>query len=402
MSTMSASKYLEDLQRRAYEAVGISSDQIILERARLLGLYAKNPLDFFSSETLAGVSPRYQTEFADSSIDTLRKLKEIKLPTRYEDPLFYQLMLELSDNIREALNFLYKGDTRSNVTLPLFGTLPMGDINARSISLSMIDEYLLVFEDQLFVFCNLLSKLLAIAFPIKSIRQVQGRRDPHVTFSTDYNDIEKNISENKQIQQRFQELVLAYLLKGRPSSAPRYLLDRQYVQRAFTLRRSMELFILGHEYGHVIFNHHKDPPVVSNIGGQKVNEIKHSWMQEFEADSLGLVLTIAALKQHGIDFYLSCEGAELFFSAIDIISRGRSIINTGQEENRSKDTGSHPPPANRRMTLRELVKRLYGDRAADLGIIVEKTINKLWEKTRPALYEQYQIGQMLDPRWQHA
>jgi hypothetical protein len=178
----------------------------------------------------------------------------------------------------------------------------------------------------------------------------------HATFSLRIPDIEKCISENSQIVDRFQDLMKSYLIGGKSSAAERYILEDLYNTPALILRRSMELFIMGHEYSHILAGHLDHRQIVPrSLVEHQVNEIKYLWEQEHQADILGSSLAILAMKRYEkVDFAFSYWGADIFFTALDTIEKGKIILSTGEKNYiyQIEEHSSHPPPLSRRGMLR--------------------------------------------------
>src|SRR4051812_7837907 len=103
------------------------------------------------------------------------------------------------------------------------------------------------------------------------------------------------------------------------SPAPQYILEDRTAQLiASWLTQASELFILGHEYGHVICGHGTNKRMISSeIANENVKEVRFSWEQEFEADSVGLMLAMEYYGRIG-NFAIGYTGAEMFFSFSDI------------------------------------------------------------------------------------
>jgi hypothetical protein len=165
----------------------------------------------------------------------------------------------------------------------------------------------------------------------------------------------------------------------------------------------MECFIMGHEYGHIIEGHLANRSTAAALlGNDKVQEYVRSWEQEFDADAVGASLVIDAMRrQRHFDVALSFWGADFFFSCIEIVERGVSIVKTGQENQLT--FGSHPPVALRREALRNaLAKSLpeeHAKAAVTLGRTLEQIIEELWSITKPHLLALHNQHQALAAVW---
>jgi hypothetical protein len=118
-----------------------------------------------------------------------------------------------------------------------------------------------------------------------------------------------------------------------------------------------ELFIMGHEYGHILSGHFSDrsSKVHSALPGDDVNEFGTSWQQEFQADNRGAELMSAALQIREYPFQMSFVGADFFFICAMLVERGLSILNTGIDTvPDGNDTSTTHPPAGLRLAALHL------------------------------------------------
>jgi hypothetical protein len=326
-----------------------------------------------------------------------------ELPSRYQQANDYLLLVSLKSQIEQAV-----GDLNWKLPLsPQVGTLPTGSVNAAACPVPNSDELLVVFEDQLFTFVLLLSKVLLRSLPF------EGNRDGNLHFSTDEAAWKRNLSENPMILRRFQEVLYAYLLAGKPGSAPRYTLEEPYNTIAGELITSTELFIMGHEYGHIIAGHVAhgrsssalpDPAEVPSPAADPAESAQmESWAREFEADSLGLQLMLFAMKRRGItNLRLAYWGADVFLSCLQVVEHGLTIMRQGNEDHIELES-DHPPVLFRREMLRGVLRAHapaeMAEGAVKLAATVEQIINELWAQTRGHLLGLRARGETLDARW---
>jgi predicted Zn-dependent protease len=140
---------------------------------------------------------------------------------------------------------------------------------------------------------------------------------------------------------------------------------------------------------------------MASLAGLEIEEVKRSWSQEFEADALGLSLMLAAMQKKGMDLSLSFWGADFFFSCIDILERGASVIRTGDENERHQS--SHPDPQSRRENLRALISKQLPEQESkgpiELARTLEHIIEELWKRTKSTLRKHHDSGQRLSAIW---
>jgi hypothetical protein len=384
---------LEKLQEREYRRLGRLGDY---EKDNSLqdADFNRRMVEEMIQKRAAFLPPEVMAEMREKLLEGISANAKAEMPTKYEEPSGYHLMTNLARQVEDAASEL----GHPLPIRPQLGTLPTQNVNAMAVRVPDSDEYLILFESELFTFALLLSKVVARAIPFK------GSESGMLNFSTEGEDIEKSIAENPEITRRFREVVLAYLIKGRPSAAPAYLPEEPYGTLAAILRQSMELFIMAHEYAHIISGHlseSKTAPI--DVGGQHGDEVIRSWQQELEADAQGLELMVRAMQKRNHDLALSYWGADLFFSCIEVVEQGISIMRTGRESEEGQLTDSHPPVQLRREMLRELLKRSLPEEHAQapiqLGMVLEQLIASLWSATKPLLGEYQRAGGKLSPIW---
>jgi hypothetical protein len=218
----------------------------------------------------------------------------------------------------------------------------------------------------------------------------KGTEDRRLVFSFESNDIKRQIDRDDEILQRFREFLFASLRKN--STAPQYFLQPPHNRIAEIIRDSMETFIFGHEFSHILFNHRRGGTLMSaQIGEVAFKKLVHLWQNEFDADCWGLLLMLGTMRNKGYSFSLGYLGAELFFSFQNIFERGMCLLNSGTEDwfwCDGRENGplcDHPPAMIRRQKLRELVKNQFGEESLEPSKAVENMIKILWDKTKDIL-----------------
>lgn len=133
--------------------------------------------------------------------------------------------------------------------------------------------------------------------------------------------------------------------------------DDILVKISSLIRESFELFIVAHEYSHILLRHfEKNEKVDLNetkyiyIKDEKIETVFNSWIQEISADVLAANLTILAMK--GYDFATSYMGVDICLIAICILE---TIIQQFKGKRLSYST--HPPGTSRREIVFESLKK---------------------------------------------
>ncbi len=383
MSQRRAEIFLEQLQKATYS-------------------YWQIPLPSFDADSDSRRAEAFiESQFPDASRAYIeQKLQRLvndqqrsqQVITPYEDPNWYTIMVDLSHEIEQAA----KEAGLIAARRPMLGTLPTGQINAKTIRVPGTDEHIILFEWQLFLFALLLSKAVARALPLTP------GEPGYINVSVDPNAIRQRIYSDPSIEARFADVVLAYAVTGKPGLAEPYFAEPLYGTLTVTLLSCMELFVMGHEYGHIVLEHLTTTPRNVRPRLNEAEEISYSWRQEYDADLIGLELMMRVAEgQRKIPANFSYSGADLFFTAIDIMDRAVSVLN-GEEETARK-LGSHPPNRERRWLLRRMIPRLAGKEAAEMileyALGVQDAVDVLWELARPRLLELHRQGIRPAPWW---
>lgn len=266
--------------------------------------------------------------------------------SRFEPFETFALLSHLMAEIEPVVE---KFEDLKNTKKILFGSLGTGDVNGVAINFDNPEYFIVLIDDGVFGFANLLTKAIALSFPQKPEANNQLR------FSTEIGDIESHLQANSEASQRFVELYLAYILDGNPLAAPPYLLGRDYISFVSAWRDTMEFFILAHEFGHVHLGH-----LNSNLRGlitrRGYEEIPASWQQEFEADFFGLVVALTCMGARGFSPSLTYVGIEMFFLGIAALEN--SLARLGGYQFCDDGSATHPASITRRIALREFLSSI--------------------------------------------
>lgn len=362
----------------------------------------------YLKRSAASLSPQEMAEWRAAWKLRTEENDRLELPTRFENRPRYIQMMRLSRQIEESA-------TEIGYNLPLhlqIGTLPTGKVNAVAKPFPKSGEYLVLFESGMFVFTLLLSKAFTRAMPPEGVREVR------LLYSMVDEDWQRSLAENPEIVRRFQEVICAYLFTGTPYNAPQYLAEEPYGTLAEWLHLPTTLFVMGHEYGHIIRGHSgtdqdSAPPTQndkdesgkdeSEEKAQLVAHVTRKWQQEFEADVQGLELMRHATAKQDYSLALSYWGAEFFLICNQIVENSISVMRTGEESDPVQASDTHPPAWVRRDRLRQVLQNSYPHDEIQVPIQLVEHLERigeaLWAQTKPALQKLRAAGQTLSPVW---
>jgi hypothetical protein len=374
--------FLEDLQRQLADTNCTSS--------RSASIQEKEHLRSFL--TIMG---RSDAEIDSFLTDYYSNMPEP--PSRFQDGSEYWLLIELAEAIERAAEI-------TGTVLPprpALGTLPTGQINALTIIVPDAERQLVVFDDQMPTFAMLLSKVIALALPFK-----QQKSGNYMLYTRPYK-IFGNIARNPEIVSRFTNIVLSYAIDGQISNADPFLLPTKFqtiVSSSPT--RSMELFVLGHEYGHLVMNHARSSlKRTRKLESMSFQEADYNWGQEGLADQFGLALSVTAMHlKESTNIPMSYWGADFFFSAVEIMDQALSLLRYGQDREPSASSSrSHPPISVRKELVREKLRKdvgeVLGKEAIYVGKALELTTYELWRRARKNVLRLHEEGVRPARRW---
>ena len=388
---MKPNEHLLKLQEEHYNGY-ITAEELVEERK------------IVQEETKSRLLKKYQNELNTEELKQFekdldehhKKVENIELPTKYEDPDTYLLLLELSSIIQNGISTSHVihqetkkvvklTDQNYNFTVPYVGSIAFGDVNAATIPCDN-NEHLILFETEFITFCYLVCKVLVQLMP-------EYDSTLEKSFEEYMKEVEEKISKNPSIIERFKELVIAYATTGRATKAPVYEINAKYNHALIGLTHAMEVFAMGHEYAHILIGHTTRESFENEYSLEGLSRIFYLQHQEYEADHLALTLTLEGLKNEGDENYFgNYLGFESFFSALEISERAKYIVKIGDDtwywRKNGRSSGNpqdHPPIDARREKLRDQAKFVFGEKFLEGGKITENIIKRLYEKIKPDL-----------------
>jgi hypothetical protein len=206
---MTGEEYLQHIQEREYERVA--------GKPRDIDTLIREHPDRLAEFLLKKQRPKSPLEQALPRAQAYASIKSFagtKLPTPYENPIAYSIMTRLTADIEESAETIFGWKYENRPTL---GTLPLGTVDASATHIPFTEKFVIVFQENIFVFISLLAKVVAAAIP------ADGSVEP-AEFSYSVDGIDKKIATNPIIRERFSDVLASYLLEGRPHANGQYVL----------------------------------------------------------------------------------------------------------------------------------------------------------------------------------
>ncbi|MFC7640158.1 hypothetical protein ACFQX6_03275 [Streptosporangium lutulentum] len=314
-----------------------------------------------------------------------------------------EMLASLQDNIEQTAAARIKGVDLAPLS-PLIGYLQTGQLNAVSMRVpGRSGDYLVLFEDEMLLFASKLSKAVAWAIPC-------GPSDANgmMTFEWGMPPVTERIEARPEVAEQFADIVITYAVTGGVGQAAHHMVPPGYLNLASMMRDSLEYFVLGHEYSHILLGHLDIAESRKGVlPASEAEVLAYSWRQELDADWFGMVLSINALIDHeDQDIPFGFIGISLFFDALDVMDRAVALLQTGDEN--ARQLGSHPPSDLRKRYLRDFLPQMAGGdpelsedvrTALELADVQSEIIRLLWERTRPILLDLRRHGVSVAPTW---
>jgi len=174
------------------------------------------------------------------------------------------------------------------------------------------------------------------------------------------------------------EVVLAYIALGDTTYATRFPADAsRRGMVASRITNDAELFLVAHEYGHLIGGHLDNPAGTTSLimpTGSQLNLIRKSHEQEFAADEMAVeLMTIRLAGRLGDDLetnrllYRINAGGPLFFLMLDdLITRARNEVDGLPP---SPLANNHPPSRERAAKLFDFFTNLGSEEMVRLAAV---------------------------------
>lgn len=260
----------------------------------------------------------------------------LDLPTPFQNITDYRILENLRARIANTAERT-KIDVPPGVTL---GTLPMGDVAARTFTVKDTDQYVIVVREGVLSFVHVLGKVLLSAMEAE-------QPDSTMRFTADLANVAANVATKPQIVTDLDDLLEACFTDGNAWHAPHTYPPASYMHPLAMLIDSAELFVLCHELAHVKLGHFKpDPERAARAAGLEMPEALYC---EFAADEVGMH---DALIVMGANFDVwareAASGISLLLTGLDIYERARELYPKAEP---SRPDPTHPSYAQRRAAI---------------------------------------------------
>lgn len=316
------------------------------------------------------IKDRYDNiEFYEKDKNLFKKLKEIAInlntPISEQDSAGYFILNRHSENIIKVAN-------ENNIIIPngiVLGTLPLNYLDAFTCVFPQ-GQRLIALSEGLFLFLYSMGRVVSSFF--SKINDDENKS--YATFDFNKDSINENLKTNKKGHELFLETLILYFLYENLSFSKIYYEEDININLSAVLWDTAELFIVAHEYSHIILGH---LPAEKNFSKRFLDDnsmlyqIVRNWSEEFSADALAFQLTMAKNQNSGYGLFACYLGIEFLFACLDIIEK---IYNVEFSE-------THPSAQMRIENLRRYFKSALPNKSRtiiDGTSVVQEIMTSLW------------------------
>lgn len=183
----------------------------------------------------------------------------------------------LHQRVKEIEAVLQGFDPQGRFARACFGTVPGGGLDASSFKVKGCDEYAIVIPEGFFHLTNLLTKLVILLQPLTNTSS-----GPVFLPSAPFDQLGR--LKHPYVVFRHRDLLEGFFLWGDPKASLPYTKALPFQDRFAYLLVGTELFVLAHEFAHVVLGHLDLPD------GANAEDL------ELEADALALKIVTAYFR----------------------------------------------------------------------------------------------------------
>jgi hypothetical protein len=199
------------------------------------------------------------------------------------------------------------------------------------------------------------------------------------------------ILADQRFHDRLFDAMYTHVVKGNAGTAPQYLLPEPANSLATSLRHTMELFIVAHEYGHIIEGHLTKVPLQSKPETTRSGEFVYQpeWLEELAADDRATEIVLHHAIAGRENLHVTVASIHLVLFCLELVDRAVNALMAPQnatartmdymvsalprpaiaavisEGERPGD--SHPSAASRRFKQRARFREFLDAKLADEG-----------------------------------
>jgi len=260
----------------------------------------------------------------------------------------------------------------NNINIPdeiVLGTLPLNYLDAFTCIFPK-GQRLIALSQGLLLFLYAMGRVVSSFFP----RLNYDENKNYVIFDFKRNTINQNLKTNKKGHEFFLETLILYFLFENLSYSKIYYEEDINMPLSAVLWDTAELFIVAHEYSHIILGH---LPAEKSFSKRFLDEnsmlyqIVRNWDEEFSADTLAFQLTMAKNQNSGYGSFACYLGIEFLFACLGLIEKINNV----------EFSETHPSAKMRIENLRQYIKSIFPSNSQNIldgTSIIQEIMAELW------------------------
>ena len=292
---------------------------------------------------------------------------QLNIPIDEQDRSTYAIVKRLSENVVQIMN-------ENNVQIPndiVLGTLPTSDFNAFVCPFDD-GQLLVVLNEGLLGFVYLMGRIVSSFISKKTM----DNKDTSETYDVDNNTIKENLVNYKEGHWRFIEIFILYFINKNMWGSKTYIEKDNNLSLSGILWDNAELFIVAHEYSHIVLDHLSNNTLNFKKEyldiNSKLYKVIRDWHQEVSADNLALQTVLAYSQKVGHGFYGGYLGVELALACLDVMEKALDI---GFSQ-------THPSAKIRKQQIRKALKEMLPEQYETIvngSMFIDEIVSYLWE-----------------------
>lgn len=265
------------------------------------------------------------------------------LPTRFDHANFYFILENLTKEIMETVaEFKFPLNK-----FPNYACIPTGKFCAYALSLKGAKKDFILFDSHVFLFFYLFSKLFSNCIPLEG---------NDLSFRSEA--VDQHLKRNPQAVDDMIELLATYATGGEISNCRQLPIDEKRIGLVHLLCTTMELSVIGHEFGHIWLGHLRAGEFVSPIS----NTPQDVRRQELEADFAAAIITGHCMMKKNEEMGLVVMGLDLAFISIALCNLVWEMIGFIDKKSIMEAINeTHPSTKERRENIKKYISECYND-----------------------------------------
>lgn len=294
--------------------------------------------------------------------ELLDHIKAYTPQTEYDEPFSGERVDSLRGQIEAAAETL-GFNLRDGVSA---GAMDSDGYEAMQQSVMLTKSSIILLTSNLLIMINRLAKLLSRSLPIDILENDQFRANYEI------NEAKKLLLKDEELQHAWTNFFADYAMSPENPFHGNALYvigkERQTLWEDFS--DAIDLFVVGHEYGHHIDGHSLGG--TASVDGENQEE-QHQ--KELNADLIGSLLASCAgqIDERPNWCALTNIGSVAILTVLDLIRQGNHILSKGTDD-APPNRKTHPPLEKRLDVIRKSTTIFFGEKDPTVALAMQKCV----------------------------